>query len=121
MNSFPDFKDRKFRVWGYFQKTHSLLICSPHYIHLPKLKKNINIIFRDVSFFALPTAMDGLSFHHANAAESSRLSTRLNREVMASEVVIIDCDRRRFPVVSKKVEVIESEGDSSSAEILKDL
>ena len=100
--------DRTFKV-GDYSITHKMLL-----IRSPKgggFESNIDIHFRGVSFFELPTLMTGLRIVAPQEDEIDRIKRSVTDKFLEEDFHVVESSGKRFVVVAIAQHVLENELD----------
>jgi len=99
---------RYFRVWDYNISHKQMLLRSPQ---SPDESENIDVVFWNVQYLEIPTALDGLTLTVAVEGEVERVVEILGRKPEHSSVHCLISGGRRFLVVAGGYKVLKNELD----------
>jgi hypothetical protein len=81
-----DYSKRHFQMWRYEVGHSQLLLRSPKAVGF---STRIDVLFKDVGAFHLPTTMHGLSIFEANEQEQAELHVQIGRPSLEERKVFI--------------------------------
>ncbi len=107
----PFSSDRRFRLWEYNVSHDQLLIRSPR---SSELDTNIDLVFWNVHYFAIPTWFDGIVLDHATLKEiqSTSSATRPTHDVFS-----LACAGSRHIIIAGGFKVLRNKLDISDSSL----
>lgn len=106
--------ERQFKLWDYQVSHGQLLIRSPKAPgdgDSPELLTNVDLVFVDVEYVAVPRILNGLELLPASPEEVAQLETILGRVLDPHTITVLESDGRRFCVVAASVSLHENDWD----------
>ena len=100
--------ERRFRVWDYNISHKQMLLRSPE---SPEEAENIDVIFWDVDYIEIPTAMDGLSLDEATGDEIAKIGGILAIKHAKMSIYCLVSGGLRFLIVAGGYKVLKNKLD----------